>query len=110
MLRPVLAVIWLERDKGIVPTQFEELVDGVIESKTLKDAVYQLVDKKRAGHELDQGPRVPVISDFLDQELSRMEQGSFEKRIGNCPADELDKLFRSAFEEAWPEGARTIRF
>ena len=110
VLRPVLAVIWLERDKGIVPTQFKELVDGVIESEVLKDAVYQLVDKKRAGYELDQGPRVPVISDFIERELFRMEHGSFDKRAGTCPADELDRLFRSTLEEAWPEKPSAVRF
>lgn len=103
VLRPVLAVIWLEREKGIVPTRFQDLVEGLIDSRALKDAIYQLIDVKRSRLELDQGPRVPVISDFLDRELLRMEQGSFERRIGRCLAEELDVVFHSALDEVWSD-------
>ena len=105
VLRPVLAVIWLERDMGVVPTPFRELVEGVVESEALKEAIGQLVDKKRAGQELDRGPRDPLISEFLERELARMEKVDFEKRVGACAMDELDALFRWALEEVWGTAA-----
>jgi predicted nucleotidyltransferase len=81
----------------------------VIDSKPLKEAFNQLVEKKRSGHELDRGPRVPVISDFLDRELARMEQVGFERRAGACSADELDGLFHSVLVEVWSETTSTVQ-
>ncbi|MFC1878533.1 nucleotidyltransferase domain-containing protein [Chloroflexota bacterium] len=101
VLRPVLAVIWLERDLGVVPTPFQELVDGLIEPGPLKDAVDRLIRKKRAGQELDRGPRDALISQFLENEIARMEAEEFEKRVGHCPVDQLDELFRQALEIVW---------
>jgi predicted nucleotidyltransferase len=101
VLRPVLGVLWLENDMGIVPTAFQDLVDGVVESGPLKDAIHRLVERKQAGKELDRGPRVAAISDFLDRELARMEQAEFAKRVGRCPPDALDELFRWALDKMW---------
>ena len=99
VLRPVLAVIWLERDLGVVPTEFSRLVEGVIESADLRQAIDDLITSKLEGNELDRGPRIPVISDFLASELERMEASEFEKRVGNCPTERLNVLFRDALDE-----------
>lgn len=103
VLRPILAVIWLERNLGIVPTEFSRLVDGVVESANLRQAISDLVALKLAGNELDQGPPIPVISNFIESELERMEASEFDKRVGECPSEDLDNLFREALDEIWGE-------
>jgi predicted nucleotidyltransferase len=101
VLRPVLAVIWLERGMGVVPTEFIRLVEGAVESEQVKEAIHALLIEKQTGNELDYGHRIPAISDFLEQELARMEAGEFERRIGQCPVEKLNELFRNALAEVW---------
>ena len=100
-LRPVLAVIWLEKQLGVVPTEFQKLVDGVVTDQNLTDAIARLVKIKMAGREKDVGDIFPEISNFLNTELQRMEEQEFEKRTGNCPVEELNNLFRQALDEVW---------
>ena len=62
VLRPLLAIKWIERNNSVVPMRFGTQIDALIEEPELKDAIQGLLEKKEQGHELDKGPRVPVIS------------------------------------------------
>jgi predicted nucleotidyltransferase len=75
VLRPILACIWIESGYGIVPTEFDVLVEKTLKDETLKEAVARLMAQKKAGNELDMGERIPVISDFLDHEIRRLSVG-----------------------------------
>lgn len=101
VLRPVLAVIWLERKLGVVPTEFMRLVEGMVDSDRVREAIKELLTEKEAGNELDFGPRNPAISEFLERELARMEAIEFERRLGKCPVQQLEQLFLHALEEVW---------
>lgn len=92
VLRPVLACRWIESGYGIVPTEFDTLVEKTIQDETLKKAVASLIDQKKAGNELDMGRRVPVISDFLDHELQRLADGKERTAISNN-FEMLDRVF-----------------
>lgn len=72
VLRPVLACLWIERGLGLVPIEFSKLVNGVVDSTEVRQAIQALLRRKRAGEELSRGPRDPIISDFLDKEISRL--------------------------------------
>jgi predicted nucleotidyltransferase len=100
-LRPILAVMWLERDMGVVPTEFQALVEAVVESDELRQEIAGLLAAKKEGEELDRGPRNPVISDFIDRQLARMEDEQFDKRVKKCPVDTLNEVFRNALREVW---------
>lgn len=101
VLRPLLAVLWIERGFGLVPTEFEALVNGLALDPALKAEIDQLLKAKRGGAELDEGPRIPLLSDFIESELARLQDihFSFDKDIP--PLDELDKLFRSTLRDVW---------
>ncbi|MFN2236965.1 MAG: nucleotidyltransferase domain-containing protein [Anaerolineales bacterium] len=101
ILRPILAVKWIEAGLGPVPTQFEVLVDELVSDPGLKDAIHSLLTAKRAGQELDRGPRIDPISDFIDQEMGRLEGQSFDYDKPADPIEQLDALFRSALAEVW---------
>lgn len=45
--------------------------------------------------ELDDEPRSSVISEFLEQELARMEEHGFEKLVQRCSAAKLDELLQN---------------
>lgn len=102
VLRPLLAVLWLEADKGMVPMEFAALAEGVVPQGALREAIADLVDRKRAGLELSRGPRIPAISDFIDSELARLESGFALRGEGDArerdsiPAAELDAVLHDA--------------
>jgi predicted nucleotidyltransferase len=101
VLRPVLAIQWLEAYQAPVPTEFGILVDRVVERADLKQAIRTLIEQKRQGAELDRGPRIALISDFLDAQMERLSGGRFNILPAKEPAEPLDDLFRRALDEAW---------
>ena len=101
VLRPVLGVIWLEREMGVVPTEFQKLVDGVVDDPELEQAIERLLEIKMSSTEKDVGPKMPVINNFLEFELARMEAQEFEHKVGNCPLEKLNQLYRNALTEVW---------
>ena len=101
VLRPILAVNWLERGYGVVPTEFGTLVEEIVEDSELKQQINKLVKNKQTGQELDYGARIPIISDFISNELARLENKQFEKSLEKQPVEPLNELFRSALQEVW---------
>ena len=104
VLRPLLAIKWIERGLGVVPTEFQVLVDQVVDSPQLKDEIRKLVAVKRRGEELDRGPRIEPLSNFIEAELTRLESKRFEQEYGKPvgPVDDFNRVFRAALEEVWP--------
>lgn len=94
VLRPVLACLWIERRDAWVPVEFQALVDGVIDSAEVKAAIADLLLQKMAAKELDRGPAIPAISQFLERELARLEE-SKPKAQAAPDAEPLNQLFRS---------------
>ena len=101
VLRPLLAVNWLERDLGVVPTAFWELVDEIVTDERLKAAIEALLIAKEQGDELAYGPRIPVISEFIDQEIKRLEGKQFNGAAEKQSLDILNDLFRQTLVEVW---------
>jgi uncharacterized protein len=101
VLRPILAVKWIEQGKGIVPTEFNVLVDRLVTDTMLKKGIDALIEAKRKGDELDYGPRIGSISEFLEQELDRFGKYQIDFEKHSAPIQELDKIFFSALREVW---------
>lgn len=103
VLRPLLAIKWIERELDVVPTEFQLLVEEVVDSPALKQAIGQLVEAKREGKELDRGPRISVIGDFVESELGRLEDKRFEHEYDTHmpPVRDFNEVFRVALEEVW---------
>jgi len=53
------------------------------------------------GEELDYGPRVDSISEFIENELSGFEGSKFEHKKSLVPIEKLDELFLKALSEVW---------
>jgi len=103
VLRPILACKWIEAGYGVVPMEFEKLVNRTVESEELKLAISELLWRKTSGQELDRGPRLPVISEFVETELERLGSKKPDGAGIKADTEKLDKLFRSALEEVWQE-------
>jgi len=101
VLRPVLACLWIEAGLGVVPMEFQKLVDGTVADADLLDAIRDLVVRKKAGEELDRGPSIPAISAFIEQELERLSgENPVPPAVPSEPA-RLDQLFSDALVEVW---------
>lgn len=94
VLRPVLACRWIEAGRGQAPMQLAPLVDACVERPALRAAIDTLLAQKRAGAELDRGPRVPAISEFLQSEIARLEALPAPAHTERPDDEELDEAFR----------------
>jgi uncharacterized protein len=100
-LRPLLAMHWIERRLGPVPIEFGRLVETVLPAGELRLAVDDLITAKRAGAELDEGPRIPAISDYIGNELKRLEEIAANQASLAPSNQQLDELFRATLTEVW---------
>lgn len=73
VLRPLLATLWTERNGGVVPMRFQDLVDAIVIDPALRNAINELLALKRTAMESQYGQRSPVINAFIDSELTRLE-------------------------------------
>ena len=79
VLRPILAMQWIEKDKGIVSMEFAELVEELVHEPKLKSAIEKLLADKRKGFESSYLPRIDVISEFIETELLHFKEKAQEQ-------------------------------
>ncbi len=70
VLRPLLAIRYIEQGLGVPPVEFQHLVNAVL-PEYLLPSVNRLLELKRSSEELDMGAQVPEINAFVEQELER---------------------------------------
>lgn len=102
VLRPILACGWIEKYGTMPPIEFEELVEQMLPDSTLKQEVYTLLTRKRAGVEFDLEPKIAVINDFLERQIAYFEETVKHISVSGEKQDyALDVLFRDALKEVW---------
>lgn len=103
VLRPLLAMQWIEQGRGIVPVEFSVLVDKVVKDPTLREAIETLLEQKRRGFEAEYMPRIPVISQFINTEVERLagKAGALGKPVQDYGA--LNAFFLSVLRRAVPD-------
>lgn len=100
-LRPVLAVRWIEQERGVVPMEFERLMLTLEGEKELLNDIKQLVAAKMSAKELARGPAIPTISNFLRDEIARLTRFNpieTSTKVGFAP---LNRLFQQMLAAAW---------
>lgn len=101
VLRPLLAMRWIEQGRGPVPIEFGRLVETTISAPEIRGAIEDLIAAKTMGAELDYGPKMPTISQFIESEIARLENTVEEKSGLPSDPEDLNRLFRSTLEEVW---------
>jgi len=99
VLRPLLAVMWLDAGRGVVPMRFQDLVDAVVDAGPLRDAIAALIAEKRAGGEIGYGPRIEPISAFIEAELVRRAKPPTVPSPHLPDRAPIDRLFRDTLRE-----------
>lgn len=74
VLRALLAAQWIERGLGPVPIRFQTLVDMLVQDPLIRIQIAVLVARKRAGEEVADAQRIPVLDGFVQRELGRLEK------------------------------------
>jgi predicted nucleotidyltransferase len=98
-IRPVLACQWIEQSDAPPPMAFENLLDRLLPSGNVREAIDRLLIVKRASKEIADGPRIPTISEFIEHEISRLELAS-PLLPGRSGSDaELDDFLRQVLME-----------
>jgi len=100
VLRPVLAMQWIERGLGVVPTDFRVLVRRLVKDPVLLRDINSLMREKRSGAELRSGPRIESISSFIESEIERFGAQA-RRREERPPIAELDGFFLRALDDGW---------
>lgn len=99
VLRPLLAIRWIEAGRGVVPTEFPVLLAQTVEPGPVRAAIATLVKQKAEGAELDQGPRIDAISDYIEAELARLEATPFANTPRLASVGPLDQIFQTVLDE-----------
>ncbi|MCK4436788.1 nucleotidyltransferase domain-containing protein [bacterium] len=93
VLRPILACRWIEMFNQPAPMEFKILLENTLDGSTLKKDIYNLLQSKKAGEELDFGPKISSISKFIESEIERLEKNHSDK-IDYKDFSELDEIFK----------------
>lgn len=100
VLRPLLAIKWIEAKSDVMPMEFGKLLDHGTPPSDLKKEIETLIERKKNGQELDREPRIDVINDFIEEELKRLESRIHEKRSEKPATDLINGVFRSLVEQS----------
>ncbi len=100
-LRPLLACHWIEADRGAVPMEFENLLATTRLSSEARLAIADLLEQKRAGAELKEGPRVPVLNEFIESEFARLESNGVPRRSSGGSVSQLSTILQETLVEVW---------
>lgn len=104
-LRPLLAIQWIEAGRGIPPTGFSQIIVGLNLSAEMKLAIANLVERKRAGNETDKGPKIALLSDFIESEITRLENARPTLTDSGVSSAGLDAFFRASLQMVWQNPA-----
>ena len=80
---------------------FEVLVDAIVDRTELRKAIDDLLRRKRQGEEMKLEPKIPVINDYIERELARLETARHDFVNPAADTEQLDRLFRRVIEEVW---------
>ena len=101
-LRPLLAAQYIERFHTVPPVLFDDLLKMEMDP-ALKEAIDDLVEKKKVTTEGEQNPQIPAIQAFIQEELLRQktisdalpdDRNNNWTMINNCFADMIGVTIR----------------
>lgn len=102
VLRPLLAIRYIERGLGVPPVRFQSLVEAVA-PEDIRPAIASLLELKSRTGELGLGDPIPEVGEFIEGELARhgtafSGQGRPDVLDQAAVREELNALFRQAID------------
>ncbi|HBT28511.1 MAG TPA: nucleotidyltransferase [Erwinia persicina] len=74
VLRPLLAVLWIEAGRGAPPMRFDRLMAETVSDPLLRAEIDALLVSKRQAGEAEIGPRREHIHAFIEHQLARQDR------------------------------------
>lgn len=97
VLRPLLAIRYIEAGMGVPPVEFEQLVEAVAPDE-IKNGIAGLLNLKRQTPELGIGDRIPEINKFIAQDLeTHASRFTGQGRPDISTKEELVSLLNKSF-------------
>ena len=108
VLRPLLAIRYIEKGLGVPPVRFEALVDAVAPAP-IRPGIASLLARKRETSELGKGDAIPELGQFIESELERHRdtfRGSGRPDLLDSEelSNRLNGIFREAVRERFATG------
>ena len=98
VLRPLLAIRWLERYRTPAPIEFERLRTLVADNEILNKEIDRLLARKSRSQEKEFVPVIPVLNEFIEHELSRLSRYHAQGDTPDGDLNTLNTLFRQCLE------------
>lgn len=105
VLRPLLACQWLDTHNSLPPMEFQTLLNALVNDVELKREIELLLERKIKGDELDLEPRISIINQYVEEQISHFENHikTIEDRaLGDV--EQLNKIFRTTLKESCSQG------
>ncbi len=99
VLRPLLAVRWLERYGRAAPIEFGKLLHLIDDQPQLTEAIDELLRKKRNAPEMGLSAPVALLHSFIEQELARHAASTPLQDNRETPLPQLNALFHAVLGE-----------
>lgn len=94
VLRPLLAMMWLERELGVVPIEFDILLETLLTEGLLKQDIQNLIVLKKAGLEDKYIAPVASINHFIETELERFSSAKTDLYAPSQSYERMNAFFR----------------
>lgn len=103
VLRPLLAIRWLEQKQEMPPIEFMHLVELVQDQKDLYHEILKLLDMKKKEALLEKGTPLPNIATFIQKEFQRLEKFVFptESPLALPSIELLNQFFCQILYKIW---------
>jgi len=100
VLRPLLAIKWIEERTDVVLMEFGVMIEALLHDLELKSEISKLIERKRQGEELSREPKIPVISEFIEAEMNRLKDLSIPRRDEKPLMKTLNDAFREMLKHS----------
>ncbi|HEY8939902.1 MAG TPA: nucleotidyltransferase domain-containing protein, partial [Cellvibrio sp.] len=94
VLRPLLAIRWLEQYLQPAPIEFHRLRE-LLDGNPINDEIEHLLQRKKLSQEKEVAPAITPLNNFIEAELERLEQIAFEENADKGNIDKLNALFKA---------------
>jgi uncharacterized protein len=101
VLRPLLAIRWIEQHGVAPPIEFQKLLVGLHDRNDVLGDVSVLLEKKKVSAEMDVAAPLPRLNKYIESELERLEGFGKGAMPGSHHMDAASALFRSLVRDAW---------
>src|SRR6266700_297121 len=94
VLRPLVAMLYLEQCQQVPPTSFLETLASVHLNEAIRADIHELVERKMAGGEIGTGIPYTSLNDFIDEHLQKWQQPESEQRDVAAITRELERVLQ----------------